>query len=751
MLALYRSGRQSEALAAYRDARAKLVEEVGVEPGSELHQLQDAILAHDPALDGPVAPGPEPVTSPPRAPPRPPPRWLLVTAAALMFAGLTAYGAIRVMQPHSLPGIDENFVGLIDPDGPRITAQYPVGAGPSAIVGGAGSVWVANGADGTVSRIDRGRDRPVRIIPVGGRPAALAFGAGSVWVADSDSRSVAQIDPTANKVVRRHPAGNAPRAVAATAGAVWVASGIDGRIERIDLDRGRRTPPIRVAASPSAIASGAGAVWVASEEAGTVTRIDPRTRSVLPPIRVGNGPTALAAGEGAVWVVNRHDGTLSRIDPARNTVSWTGRVGTDPTAVAVGAGSVWVAGGEERTVRRVDPDGPRVVDRLPVGSSAAAIAVAGGSVWTAAVAPQTAHRGGTLRVLVPYRRSSLVPMDWLDWHAYTTWATFQLSSLAYDGLVAYRRVEGAAGATIVGALATDAPEPSRDGRTYVFHLRPGIRFSDGRPVRPADFRASMERFLRVVGGFYAPYYAGIPGASECVARPARCDLSKGIETDERARTITIHLTGADRDLLHKLTLPPGFVVPADSPVASTTARTPPGTGPYRVASWSSRRGGLLVRNPHFRARQERPDGLADRIQVGVRDERTVEAQISEVQRGAADVALVANPFASYVGSDRLRALIAGSPGRVHSDAAPTTDWMFLNVRPVRSSRPPSRATRHSARTRRRGTQVGAGPRRTWPGRAGSCGHPGARAGASASSGRTTPCRGSASAGTSSRR
>ena len=52
MLALYRSGRQAEALAAYRDARTTLVEELGIEPGEELRELERAILAHDPALGG---------------------------------------------------------------------------------------------------------------------------------------------------------------------------------------------------------------------------------------------------------------------------------------------------------------------------------------------------------------------------------------------------------------------------------------------------------------------------------------------------------------------------------------------------------------------------------------------------------------------------------------------------------------------------------------------------------------------------
>ena len=54
MLALYRSGRQAEALESFRDARRSLVDELGLEPGRELRELEQAILAQDPALDPPA-------------------------------------------------------------------------------------------------------------------------------------------------------------------------------------------------------------------------------------------------------------------------------------------------------------------------------------------------------------------------------------------------------------------------------------------------------------------------------------------------------------------------------------------------------------------------------------------------------------------------------------------------------------------------------------------------------------------------
>jgi YVTN family beta-propeller protein len=574
--------------------------------------------------------------------------------------------------------IDENAVGLIDPHSGALSEQFAVGRGPIAAAVGAGSVWVANGRDGTVSRVDV-ETRQIRTIDVGRDPSALAYGGGAVWVASPERRGVLQIDPRTNRVLRAIPVGNAPSGVAVAFGAVWVTTAVDGNVTRIDLERGRRTKTIPVGASPTAIAAGAGALWVAGETSGRVIRIDPDNARVVNAINVGNGPAAVAFGERAVWVANRQDGTVSRIDPRKDAVTETLPVGIEPTAIAAGEGAVWVANTGDRTLGRIDPSTRRVTETIEVGGNPSALAIADGSVWTTALASPASHRGGRLRLMWPAYGPS-IQCRCADPIAYANDQSWWLASLAYDGLVAYRRVGGAAGARLVANLASEVPEPSADGRTYVFELRRGVRFSNGAPVRPEDFRHSLERFLRLDIDAPSSYFDGVVGARRCRAEPRSCDLSKGIETDPKGGTITIHLRAPDAEFLHELTLPMASVVPTESPMRF--GRRPlPGTGPYRIARFDPKRGGRLVRNRHFRlwSEEARPDAFADEIAIDVGGE--IDAQLAAVRSGDADmVSLDDALFAGTLKPARIRQLAIQYGGQLHSTPAPQLEHMLMNVR-----------------------------------------------------------------------
>jgi DNA-binding SARP family transcriptional activator len=118
MLALYRSGRQAEALEAYRRTRETLVDELGIEPGEELQELERAILRHDKSLD--VGPPPRRVAE--EAPAQPARRrsTVVAVAAALVLAAAAAAVALALTlgssQAHA-PRKDrdvEVFVGKLE-------------------------------------------------------------------------------------------------------------------------------------------------------------------------------------------------------------------------------------------------------------------------------------------------------------------------------------------------------------------------------------------------------------------------------------------------------------------------------------------------------------------------------------------------------------------------------------------------------------------------------------------------------------
>ncbi|HKP17303.1 MAG TPA: BTAD domain-containing putative transcriptional regulator, partial [Gaiellaceae bacterium] len=117
MLALYRSGRQAEALAAFQEARRALVDELGIEPGRELRELHQAILNQDPTLDLPL---PEPAVesdrhrdSPSAEPPREPAREVRKTVTALAVAVDVSSADERPVDPEALRRVTTRAFGVV--------------------------------------------------------------------------------------------------------------------------------------------------------------------------------------------------------------------------------------------------------------------------------------------------------------------------------------------------------------------------------------------------------------------------------------------------------------------------------------------------------------------------------------------------------------------------------------------------------------------------------------------------------------
>jgi ABC-type transport system substrate-binding protein/DNA-binding SARP family transcriptional activator/streptogramin lyase len=693
MLALYRCGRQADALAAYRHLRQVLDEEIGVDPSPPLSELHQAILTHDASLTDGVTADATPVGAPGRvssnapAVKRRPTQWrvLIASAAALI---VVAGAGVAVVATHgqrsSLGALPPNSVGLIHTDG-SLHDAVPVGQSPTAITFAAGSLWVANGGTNTVMRIDPRAQIVVREVAVGADPVAIAATGSDVWVVNASDGTVDRINTNVNRVVGKPiKVGNQPGAIAAGPSGVWVANTGDDTVQHIDPDSSEADPAIAVGGGPDGVlAADADSVWVANGLDGTVSHLDVRTGAVRPPIHVGTGPTGLTFMDGAVWVTNSLEQSVSRIDPALGTVDTIPDVGDGPTAAAGDGRFLWVAASHSATVARIEPKS-RSVRRIGIGASPTAITTVGSSVYVASRAFAAAgHFGGTLTVgnnMLPGTTYGIDPAN-----LYYYWTT-AAERFVYDGLITYRAADGAAGYTLVPDLAARMPDVSQDGKTYTFTVRPGIHYSTGRIVQPQDFARGFRRVFTVGGGGNPGLFSGVVGATGCLAHPAACDLSRGVIADDAHQRLTIHLVAPDSDFLHKLTY---FVVPTPPGTSPKQVTTPlPGTGPYQIKAAFTRPNPVdrhpevvfdtLVRNRYFRqwSFAAQPPGYPDVIKF--HEYSDAEKATNDVQAGTIDITRIPDGDTAKLVHVIAR-LQLRNPDRLHAVALPGAWWEWLNT------------------------------------------------------------------------
>jgi len=562
-------------------------------------------------------------------------------------------------------------VGILDSGSGHLVADVGVGATPTGIAHGEGAYWVTNADGRSVSRIDPATNRQVETITVGNGPSGIAVGNGAVWVANSLDGTVSRIDPGTNDVVQTIDVGNGPVGVVYAAGSVWIANEGDGTITRIDASSGKPGQTLRIPATD--LAFGDGTLWASQRGSNRVVRVDPATGKVIAAIQVGNGPTGLEFADRAAWVANTLDGTVSRIDPQTNAVASVVSTGNGPASVAVGQGGVWVSNQFGGTLVRIDPRTNRTDRVIRVGNRPQGVAVVGGNVLVALRQPGAGHRGGTLvlRSDLPENQAPIDSIDTALSYSPNAWSLLRMSG---DGLVAYNQVSGVAGTQLVPDLALSLPESTEGGRTYTFRLRPGIRYSTGKPVQASDFRATIERNYAV--GSPVTYFDGLVGGDRCRQHPKQCNLSRGIVTDNRSKTVVFHLTSPDPEFLYKLATPFAFVVPSGTPRHDVGTHPLPATGPYAIASYQPKRQLTFVRNTYFRewSQAAQPDGYPDRIVLRIGG--TVDRALEDVLHGRGDLAWISEPYSEQ----QLTRVSTQYASQTHTNPTPATQALFLNTR-----------------------------------------------------------------------
>ena len=667
MLALYREGRQSDALAAYRALRQTLDDELGIRPSPEVETMHQRILRQDPSLGvSPHEPEPgaatepveaEPGASPDSGPPAEPglvdgslgvgvaPKPLRGSRrgvlrgisrsgfAAVVVVALTALvGSTLFSRRADVTALPANSIGPVDAKG-LLGDAVVLASAPTAMVGAGDVIWAIQADAKSIVKIDRRSRAVIQTIPGIGRvPQALAAAGEDLWVVAFGEGSLVRFNTTTAQVVGRIPVGIDPAAVAVGPSGVWVANSGDNTVTRVDPGTQKVVAVIPVGDGPDALALDGSTLWVANGRSGTISRLDTRTgeRSAAD-IRVDAGPVALAVTATDVWVANETGQSVSRIYRATGRVQ---RIVVDdgPSSVVVLDDHVWVSNHDSNTVTRIAVDTNEAIS-VWVGSAPKALAVVDGQVWAASTGRGGAgHRGGTLA----WTGGALVPtVD--PAYAYSP-TNQQLLQGVYDSLVAFRVGSGRAAVGLVPDLAAALPEPADGGRTYVFTIRPDIHYSTGAVVVASDFIRGLNRALQPGAG-NPGLLRTIVGAAACIdARPPppqECDLSGGVSADDATGRLTVHLVAPDPELLEKL---PQLLypVPPGTPPGDQEWTPVPGTGPYTVSA-AGPLGVTLSRNPHFRqwSSAAQPEGYPDVITY--RPVEVPETQgIADVLSGAAD-------------------------------------------------------------------------------------------------------------------
>jgi streptogramin lyase len=282
---------------------------------------------------------------------------------------------VQALDPHGRRSPLARAVVNVEPVAPSVQ----VGIQPVAATFGFGSLWTADYAGGTVTRLEGGK--VVRRIDVGAVPGGVAVAGGSVWVGHfQPGGRLARIDPGSNKVIGEFALGGQPAGLLGDGDTLWLAD-YAGAVERIDARNGHVIARIAVKGQPEALALGFGLLWVTNQD-GTLSTIDPATGRLVGAKIVGDPDLdAVAIGKDAVWSTSYGGASLLKIDPTTRKVVLRVRLNGSGGGVLATPTAVWASVYGAGEVLRVDPRSGRITRRIRVGTQPRDIVSDGTSLW----------------------------------------------------------------------------------------------------------------------------------------------------------------------------------------------------------------------------------------------------------------------------------------------------------------------------------------------------------------------------------
>ena len=388
MLALYREGRQAEALDEYGATRAVLADQLGIDPSEELQELHRRVLSQDATLLLPpahadretVRPADEATSGQEQHRGR---------VLVILLAALASLTAIALVASSLSPGDGDSSlrsqasVAQVGADQGATLKRIAIGGSPSTIAVDGSTLWVADDEARTVTRIDVATATTDTIGAVG-LPYALVAGSGRAWVLDPFAGTVVVIDGQGSpRTIKR---SRAPLDAVLAFDSLWILEGIDEVVLRLNPEDGRLqdrislrpgSGPIKIAASPSSI-------WILNSLNPSLSQID-RSGTLAPsdiPLLCGSTgqvcrPTDLQIGPDSLWVSMEQAGVVEQFGvdgTPRRTIGGL----DDPADLAPDADGVWIMVAEG--LIRLSNDG-RVVDRWHASEQVMGLAEDGASPW----------------------------------------------------------------------------------------------------------------------------------------------------------------------------------------------------------------------------------------------------------------------------------------------------------------------------------------------------------------------------------